>query len=191
MAPIKSAINAGELLAGEVVLLNFKDVAAINGSFIKATAYWLHLCGQLSVLNPIERPDARHPADPVPFDLYPVIFGVSGEVLEEIVEFFRGRRAPVLIAISLDPNEISQAVVEGHLDPALRFALSALVENPNSGAPELHALNSKEKVTATAWNNRLADLHRLRLATRQRCGRTFHYKSISKKVCYGRSISGG
>lgn len=105
-----------------------------------------------------------------------------------MVDFFRSRQAPIVIATKWKDSEVFAAVVEGHLDNALLMTLSALSLERAATAPLLHAKHPSEKITVTAWNNRLNDLHALRLVRRQRNGRVWDYEPLAQNITYGRSI---
>jgi len=124
----------------------------------------------------------RNYEEPSPFDIFVCISGLSDEVRVEFQEFLQPRGLPLLFAQGQAGQCIGEAVLLGHLDAALRFTLEAVVKDKRTTAPGLHLQYPEEKVTVTAWNNRLNDLHALRLVRRIRAGRSWEYESLTKKI---------
>lgn len=184
MASIHKAVADNTIPPGTLVALDFAGIEAVNGSYIKGTALWLLTCGQLSVANPDAVIAPRHYADPRPFDLFVCVAGLSAEVKLEFQEFLKPRGLPLLFARALKRDQIKEAVLLGHLDPVLRLTLNAVTTQGSCTAPELHNMFPEQKVTATAWNNRLDDLHTLRLVRRTRVGRVWKYEPLTKKIIW-------
>jgi len=189
MALVERSMSQRTLPEGELITLDFSGVAAINGSYIKSTVLWLFLCGQLSSRGSYAESPIRHPSEPRPYDLFVAVGGLTQEVEEEFIEFFRARRIPVVVAKEWSDDNIQEATLEGHLDPALKSTFNALLRRGGSNAPQLHQDLPKEGITVTAWNNRLSDLNAFRLVRRTRNGKLWEYKPIAERITYGRSIS--
>jgi hypothetical protein len=111
---------------------------------------------------------------------------MARDVEDEFVEFFSTRQLPFLIAARIKDSTIFSATLQGHLEPALKATLSALLQRGASSAPQLHEAFPAERVTVTAWNNRLADLHAVRLVSRTRNGKVWEYKPVIERIVYGR-----
>ena len=184
MAVIHKAVAAGTIPAGTLVILDFEKIGAVNGSYIKGTASWLLTCGQLSSGNTQNIIPPRHVADPRPYDLFVCVTGLSPELVTEFQDFLKPRLLPLLFAKKLAGGAVQEALLLGHLDPALRFTLNAVTDKGTSTAPQLHEMFPEQKITVTAWNNRLNDLHSLRLVRRTRVGRGLEYSPLTKIILW-------
>ena len=184
MTSAQAGISDGTLVPGSLVVLNFGGIQAVNASYIKGTALWLLTCGQLFVNNPDTTTVPRHQADPRPYDLYVCVTGLCDEVKVEFQEFLKPRGLPILFAQRLKGERIDQGVLLGSIDPALRFTMDAVTRQTRVTAPELHGDFPNEKITVTAWNNRLNNLHALRLVRRFRAGRAWEYESLTRKIVW-------
>ena len=159
------------------LLLDLTRASGVNASFLKATVYWALQCGQAHVQQK-ERIE-RSAWAVRPLRLYPLITGCKGEVSEDVHEFFAGRKLPILHVVERNEAEIVRACVMGTLDPVLVRTLAALEARGEGTAADL-AGRSHEKITINGWNNRLADLHLLRLAKRRRDGKFWIYTPTAK-----------
>ena len=184
MKYLKESVAGGALKPGSLVILDFKGIKGTNGSYIKGTALWLWTCGNLSTNGSQALSPPRHRADPRPYDLYPCVTGLAKELEAEFQEFFRPRKLPLLLAREMGQEVLEEAVLLGHLDPALRFTLNAATQKQRVTAPELYKANPNEEVTVTAWNNRLNDLYALRLLRRIRAGRVWQYEPLAKQITW-------
>jgi hypothetical protein len=184
MENLCQAIARQTIPAGEIVIFNFKGIGQINGSYIKTTALWVFLCGQMAVNAPKTVIPPRQFADLRPYDLYVAVSHLSEDVRSEFNDFLQPRRIPMLLANRFNEKQIEEATLLGHLDDALRMTLGALVKHKAATAPRLSDLYPNEKITVTAWNNRLNDLHALRLVRRIRSGRSWEYQPLTKKILW-------
>lgn len=184
MKELRESVASGTLHRGELILLDFKDIAAVNGSYIKGTALWLFLCGQLAALNSDSLSMQRHTADPRPCDIFVCVSSLSRDVKIEFQEFLRPRRIPLLFARRFANEKVEAASLLGYLDSALRATLEAVLKRGKVTAPELHAAFPNEKITITAWNNRLNDLYALRLVQRTKAGRAWEYEPLAKEITW-------
>ena len=66
----------------------------------------------------------------------------------------------------------------------MRATIAALGRLGRASAVELHAAEGS-KLAATAWNNRLYELSRLRVAMRTKVSRQFVYELVAPEVSYG------
>lgn len=147
-----------------VLLLSFRHVEFATGSFFKATWHALH-------------PDSG-PAVPS------AVAHLSDDVREEFSIYLRGHRLLGLEAVDWNESEVIAASVHGHVEESEFAALEALCTNPGATAPELQA-RSADDVSATAWTNRLNELHRQGLAFRQKAGRAWRFFPIAREVRRG------
>ena len=184
MATLHKGVSEGAIPSGTLVVLDFEKIGAVNGSYIKGTAFWLLKCGQLSSGNSENIIPPRHAADPRPYDLFVCVTGLSSDVTTEFQEFLKPRGLPLLFVKKFGGETINEAILLGHLDPALRFTLNAVTEHGTCTAPQLHDLYPGQKITVTAWNNRLNDLHSFRLVRRTRVGRGLEYSPLTKNIIW-------
>ncbi len=184
MAAVHKAVTEGTIPGGTLVVLDFEKMRAVNSSYIKGTAFWLLKCGQLSAGDSENTIPPRHTADPRPYDLFVCVTGLSADLIAEFQEFLKPRGLPLLHAKKIAGEAVSEAILLGHLDPALRLTLNAVTEQGTCTAPQLHELFPDQKITVTAWNNRLNDLHSLRLVRRIRVGRGLEYSPLTKIITW-------
>lgn len=142
------------------VLLSCRGAQYVTGSILKAT--WLQLV-------------KRAPGSPI------MLADAASDVLGEFDMFLGDRHLAGLVAQKWTRRSVLNARLHGHLEPPGRAALRALVASPGSTAPELHEA-SDELVSATAWTNRLNELHRAGLAVREKAGRAWRFFPAAKEV---------
>lgn len=169
---------------GQMVIIDFVGIAATSSSYLKATVISLIRAGRAST----EPPEARTNAGVPPLNIYPLIAHISDDIREEIDDLFTslGQRLPCLEAKVWTTRTVRKAVLRGYLDPALRETVEAL--NRQAGrctAQELAAANPGSGIKETGWNNRLAELHRLRLVRRVKDGRFWLYEPVAQEVLLG------
>jgi hypothetical protein len=184
MESVHKAVEDNAIAPGALILLDFSGIDIVNGSYIKSTALWLLTCGQLSASNSGVLSAPRHRGDPRPCDLYVIVAGLSPDVTIEFQDFFKPRRLPLLAARHLKSGLIEEAALLGHLDPILTITLKAALRRGPVTAPDLHRAFPDGDVTVTAWNNRLNELHALRLLRRIRAGRAWKYEPIVKRIVW-------
>jgi hypothetical protein len=143
-----------------VLLLSVRGAHFATSSFFKAT--WLAL---------------RKETAAVPV----MIAHVTDEIREEFVVFLGHYGLPGMEALDWNEEEIVLARLHGHLEPPSLSALRALVARPGATAPELHK-DSGEDVSTTAWTNRLNELYRHGLATREKAGRAWRFYPVPREV---------
>ena len=162
------------------VFMDFRRVRHATASYLKAT--WLALA-----LSGVEHFDgqtvARVDGAP-PRNTYPIVIGLNEEIRHELA--LVAESAGLVAIEARDESDPIRAVrVHGRLEPVVAQTLRALEKRGEpSTAPELHA-KSDGGVAVTAWNNRLNELCRLRLATRSRDGRQVRYAPIAAEVQLG------
>ena len=182
LAKAVRAFTEGAVAPGSLIMLDFTGIKAVNGSYIKGTALWMLTCGKLFASNSDLPATPRHITDARPLDIYPCVTGLTAEVEAEFQEFFKPRGLPLLFARRVSRVGVEDAVLLGHLDPALKFTLNALTKLQKATAPQLHERFPDERITVTAWNNRLNDLYALRLVRRIRAGRSWEYETLTKTL---------
>lgn len=111
-------------------------------------------------------------ADP---DRFPVLVNAAPLAIEEVEFALKHVRAAVWAGRWLEGRGLSDVKLLGGLDPPFGDVLDQLVRSGEASAAGLAAASAEQRVGITAWNNRLAALHRLRLVRRQKRGRRLMY----------------
>lgn len=185
LAPLRTSLTTALARGAALeVRVDFTNVALATGSYIKACLGWLIRCGQLATQsNPGSY--TGDGIEVVPLDIYVTIQGTNKEVQDEINMVLRDLCLPCIDISPARPNtneSLEQGKLIGHLDKALRSTLAILCEYGPASAPQLHEQYPQEAINVTGWNNRLAELHRLRLAQRVKSGRQWIYHPIVRRV---------
>ena len=163
------------------VFVDFSAVEAANTSFIKAAYLELIWWGQRYADSEDAFRVVRDSAN-----VFPVLRGLRDEVREEVITALISEGLAALEAHSVHHETIVRGQTLGRLEDALRATLDALTKEGFSTATSLcERYPSKKPVQPTAWNNRLVELHRLRLVTRERSGRQWIYQALTKELVYG------
>jgi hypothetical protein len=189
MSSFYDAVRNRSFPEGELIIFDFSGISAVNTSYLKATVFWVFLCGQLFAAKNSIAFSPKDPTDARPYDLFVGARNVSSDVKVEIVEFFESRELPFLLAESMGDNDtIETGTIVGHLEPALRETFEVLVDIGRAHAPVLHAKNPGTKLTVTAWNNRLNELFERRLVRRFKNGRAIEYEPLAKRILWERRL---
>lgn len=164
---------------GVLVLLDLRAAESMTASFIKATVFRL---------QDIHLGDDR--ADDRPrtaLNVYPIILGANAEVGSELDDVLvRHGRTCLEAEDGGGGVTLTRARLRGCLDPVLATSLRHLASIEAATAQEMHLRFPEGRpIAATAWNNRLNDLHARRLVRRVREGRTWRYFSIAKEISHG------
>lgn len=171
---------------GDIVVLDFSGIESATASYLKATIVWLIQSARLSVTDGLNYGRAPGPHDPVPLAIYPLVAGLTTEVREELNDVLPTYRLPCLETLKHSDRRVLRAALHGPLDDALSDTLRALTECGSGTASSLHVRFQDRKISTTGWNNRLADLHQLRLAVRRKVGRQWLYEPVAAEVTNGR-----
>lgn len=163
-----------------IFLLDLSKATSVTASYLRATAHWALLCGQAEVQN-TGSPASLEPWAVRPLPLFPLVIKGNAEVMADVDDFFRTRSLPILVAFKNAATGIKEARLFGQLDPVLAHTLQALMDIGEATAKQLSD-QSKETITVNGWSNRLADLYLLRLVTRRREGKFWHYSPIAKSI---------
>ena len=150
--------------SGEVFLLDFKGINVVTGSWINAMLVPLY----------------RRVAEPE-IDLFPILCNTSEEWLDDLSLIAKWTHQCYLVSSNCSVP-VRNACLIGSLDPAQRTTLDAVMEIGEVTGAELERQRPDEEIRATAWNNRLKDLHEKRLLRRTRQGRAQVYSSIVEAV---------
>ena len=150
---------------GEIVLLDFSGVELVTGSWINA------------MLVPLLRWVADERTD-----FYPIICNARKEWLEELQLVAGFNQLCYLVASGRLPPRT--ATLAGSLDPAQRKTLEAVLASGEITGAELKRQLPNENIEATAWNNRLRDLHDMRLLRREKRGREQVYSPVVAEIAF-------
>lgn len=149
---------------GELVLLDFKGVDVVTGSWINAMIVPLH----------------RRAAQPE-IDLFPVLCNASDDWIDDLGLLAKWTHQCFLVADKCTPPPRKARLI-GSLDPGQRTTLDAVLEIGEVTGAELERRKPDENIRATAWNNRLKDLHEKRLLRRSKRGREQVYSPIVEAI---------
>jgi hypothetical protein len=114
-------------------------------------------------------------------DLFPVLCNADAEWLDDLKLLAKWTNQCYLLANQCK-LPIKRATLIGLLDPAQRSTFDALLEIGEVTGAELERRKPDEKIGATAWNNRLKDLHDRRLVRRNKRGREQVYSPIVEVI---------
>jgi hypothetical protein len=159
-----------------LLVLDFSCVLSVTPSYLKSTLLWALPSGPAEgrQLTP-----KGHVVDP--FKLYPVVSNCTVDVAMDVNEFFAGNNLPIIHVTKRRADRVLAAKLLGKLDEVLLRTLSAVVEKRAATAADL-AQESEETISVNGWNNRLADLHMLRLLMRKRNGKFWVYSPVAERI---------
>ena len=150
--------------AGDVIMLDFQKVEVVTGSWA----------------NEMIVPLYRWAADPRN-DLFPILLNLKHRWDEELQLLAQWNQQCYLWAEGRKGLP-SRAILIGSLNPVQRKTLDAVLQFGEITGAELEQKHPQEGIGATAWNNRLRDLHMMRLVTRSKRGREQPYSPIIKEI---------
>lgn len=152
-----------DLPPGQVVGLDFADVETVTGSWINAALV----------------PLLAWAADPRN-DLFLILVNFKAQWLDELQLVTELTRSCFLVAEGQALHK--SATLIGALDAAQRTTLEAVVSGSVSTGAGLERVRPEDGVKATAWNNRLKDLHDKRLLRREKKGREQFYSPVVEEI---------
>ena len=155
-----------------MLLLNFAGVLSVTPSYLKETILSA-IPSRSGTLNSAEGSEGPK--------LYPAICGCSLDVVADIHEYLSAHDLPILHITKRRGDRVLAAKLFGGLDELLLKTLLGLVTKGSATAAGL-AQDSDDKISVNGWNNRLADLHLLRLATRHRKGKFWIYSPVAERI---------
>jgi hypothetical protein len=171
---------------GLVVCLDFAGVELATASYLKTVVLGLTISGRLHA-GAVDVLDLRAMEVGAfqPLNIYPVIIGANEEIQHELDEVFAGRKLPCVVGERPTKERLREGKIVGALDATATRTLRAAAGLQEFTAYDLQDRQPGEAVTATAWNNRLADLHKLRLMQRKRQGKFWKYQPVADSLTYG------
>ena len=155
----------GEPEKPELVYLDFRGIEIATASFLRECI--------LEFRDTVRRRWTNY---------YPVVANANDAVVEELSTLLKPQRG-VLMLCSLDEDgKPSSPLLVGKLEPKQQITFDLVKEIGETNASGLMELtriaNGTEKVSQTAWNNRLASLSRLGLLMEFSHGRAKRYKPL-------------
>ena len=146
----------------EVVYLDFEGIEVATASFLRECV--------LEFKDLVRRRWASY---------YPVLANASDSVREELDVLVQSMR-DVVVVCQLDQDEQSKAMrLIGNLEPKQQETLEIAVELGEVSASELAGRQtSTERISQTAWNNRLASLNKLGLLIEVNQDRSKQYRPL-------------
>ena len=174
-----SLVSRGEdeAVAWEPVILDYSGIEHINGSYFRATYIWLFNCGRRWVLD-MGAEEGNDPWREIPLPVVPFVAHLGEESRAEISLYLPAIEAPCLEALEWSEQKVTRAKVLKRVEPTLFRTLQFLATKYPTTAGELCEAHQSERVNLTAWNNRLVELHRSLLATREKRGRYWLYRPV-------------
>lgn len=184
VAALLGGLDDDEL--GSRVLFDFDGIEMVTASYLKASVLWAMTCGRMhaGIIDPEElrQLDATHFR---PLSIFPLVAGANAEVEIELQEVFGGRGLACVVASEWTTKRILSGRVVGKLEPTGAKTLKAIKGLLEFTAYDLQDRFPKEGVNATAWNNRLVELYRLRLLRRRKQGKFWKYQPVADHLIYG------
>lgn len=148
----------------EVVVLDFEGVESVNASWINmAIAPFVRWCSESQN------------------DFFPVLARFPEKDMDEL-ELVAEKNQQCYAISETVVVPIEKVELVGPLDPSLRSTLSELVTVGEVTGAELARTVPDASILPTAWNNRLKDLHTMRLLFRRKEGRQQIYSPLAKEV---------
>jgi hypothetical protein len=117
--------------------------------------------------------------------VYPVVANLGNSVLEELDYFLRDQGDALVICKLKSGERPSDIQVLGRLDEKQEITLRAVIQEKDVDASTLAKRYNKEKVSTTAWNNRLAGLVAKGLVIESSSGRGKRYRPVLERLRYG------
>lgn len=171
---------------GTLVVFDFADVELATASYLKATVLWAVTCGRMHAgIIDAEELRSLDASQFQPLNIFPLVANTNAEIETELEEIFGGRWLACAIATQITAKKVVKAKVVGKLEPTAAKTLKAIKGLGEFTAYDLVERFPKEGINATAWNNRLVDLHRLRLLRRRKQGKFWKYQPVADQLIYG------
>lgn len=145
-----------------VTLFDFRGINAVTPSYLKKTLADLYRS------NVIEQSSTR---------LFPLYTNLSRSTEEDLHHFLVAYELPGLV-VQAKGKTLTFLNQIGCIEAAANETLSRLSSLGRGSAADVMGTANGSAIALTAWNNRLAELFRLRLATRVKIGRFWIYRPI-------------
>ena len=132
-------------------LLDFSEIKFASASYLKAVVLGL-------AREEIGLKRGNH------FVVFPVIQNISSEIVQELGIVCESERFPCLEATTVTLDRIVESKLHGKIDKTLARTARTLQRLKRGTASEVSERSPDEGINITAWNNRLAELFRVRIA---------------------------
>jgi hypothetical protein len=152
---------------GETIVLDWKGIEIASASYFGSTFVTLL---RMAINGELDR--------------YFILVGLNKTAMEELKLVLDLQQLVALVG-DLKDGKVKNLQIVGSLDPAYAETLEALQQKAPVSATELHK-HSRSKIGKTGWINRLTNLHRLRLAKKERVGREYVFEALGREKAYGR-----
>lgn len=118
--------------------------------------------------------------------VFPVFTNLAPDVREDL-EVYLNERSLTVREVSLEVGGVTHCGFVGEPERVAKQTLEALEKFNEASAIDLHGECDGFGIAPTAWNNRLTNLYRLRLATKRREGRTLIYQSALQSQSWAKA----
>lgn len=148
----------------EPLFLDFSEVEVATASFLRETV--------LAYRDAVRRRRSN---------FYPVVANASSVIVDELVVLTAADNDVVITCSLEDNNGPRELRIIGELDPKQRITFDLVHERGETDAAELmreHGGDEANRVTQTAWNNRLASLAGRGLVVELSQGRAKRYRPL-------------
>lgn len=191
-ADMSSFVGAHPPRGGDqIVLIDFGRIPETNSSYVERTLLWAIDAGRAFAGDDprslLYLPDSDDAVIPAP--VFPIAIGCSDDVVEEIKA--ATSKTGRIAMVATDHDRPSTVRLIGDLERALRETLDRLCSSKGLSAGDFHDLtlhrgiSGGRDVGVNVWHNRLASLHRLRLACRVKDSRQWRYFAVASEVFHG------
>jgi hypothetical protein len=153
-----------EATAGQIAFLDFHGVESVNAS-------WINMA-----IAPLIRWSAESQND-----FFPVLARFPGRDVDEL-ELVAEKNQQCYAVSQTIVLPLAKIALVGPLDPSLRSTLVEFQEAGEITGAELARNVPEAEILPTAWNNRLRDLHAMRLLFRRKEGRQQIYSPLAKEI---------
>jgi len=173
-----------------LVVFDYTNVEDVTASYVKATLLALHRCGRLAAGSLSAEEALTSHNHPVSLEIFVVVTGANDDVKACINDVFAANSLAVLAGNALVNGCLQSAELLGVIESKAFQTLQLAAKLEEVTAALLSQTQVTENITITAWNNRLADLHRQLLLRRQTNGRQHTYHSLVKgNIYHGKILS--
>jgi len=172
--------------SGLIILVSFRGIELATASYVKETILWLAICGRMhaGALSPSEQRSLDW-SSLQPLNVFPAVSDANEDIQHEIDEVFARRGLPCVLVEEVNNDLILVAKILGSVEPTLARTIQAIEGSSDATADDLHRKCPDEGVNITAWNNRLSELNRMRIARRRRDGKFWRYQPLAGVMKYG------
>lgn len=181
VAPLLEEIGLGPRSdqPGEIVIVDMAGIETVTGSYLKAT--FLRLLRRAGAPGSVLGESGAGGLGEGLLNIFPMVAGLSDEVRADLDDLLQLRKLCGLEVLETEGERVVRARLLGMREGAVVETLRIVVREGEATAARLLERYGGN-INVTGWNNRLADLHRLRLARRRKEGRFWVYTPIAEQV---------